>query len=69
MEARWSAKRIARQLGRSDCGVRMCWDLWIREMSFTRRPGSVRPRQTSRRGDRHIVRNAHVQPTASSAAM
>ncbi|GFW73138.1 HTH_Tnp_Tc3_2 domain-containing protein [Trichonephila clavipes] len=38
-------------------------------MTFTRRPGSGRPRQTSRREDRHIVRNARVQPTASSAAI
>ncbi|GFU73859.1 transposable element Tcb2 transposase [Trichonephila clavipes] len=28
-----------------------------------------RPRQTSRREDRHIVRNARVQPPASSAAI
>ncbi|GFW17304.1 transposable element Tcb1 transposase [Trichonephila clavipes] len=38
-------------------------------MSFTRRPGSGRPRQTSRREDHHIVRNVRVQPTASSAAI
>ncbi|GFT63219.1 transposable element Tcb2 transposase [Trichonephila clavipes] len=38
-------------------------------MSFTRRPGSGRPRQTSRREDHHIVRNARVQATASSAAI
>ncbi|GFT02148.1 transposable element Tcb2 transposase [Trichonephila clavipes] len=38
-------------------------------MSFTRRPGPGRPRQTSRREDRHIVRNARVQPTASSTAI
>ncbi|GFX40087.1 transposable element Tcb2 transposase [Trichonephila clavipes] len=38
-------------------------------MSFTRRPGSWCPKQTSRREDRHIVRNARVQPTASSAAI
>ncbi|GFT29752.1 transposable element Tcb2 transposase [Trichonephila clavipes] len=38
-------------------------------MSFTRRSGSGRPRQTSRREDSHIVRNARVQPTASSAAI
>ncbi|GFV91113.1 HTH_Tnp_Tc3_2 domain-containing protein [Trichonephila clavipes] len=61
-------RRVARQLGRSDCVVRRCWDQWIRELSFTRRPGSGRPQQTSRREDIHIVRNAHVQPTASSAA-
>ncbi|GFY13803.1 transposable element Tcb2 transposase [Trichonephila clavipes] len=40
MEAGWSARRVARQLGSSDCVVRRCWDQWIREMSFTRRPGT-----------------------------
>ncbi|GFT37594.1 uncharacterized protein TNCV_4900951 [Trichonephila clavipes] len=53
-EARRSASRVARQLGCSDCVVRRCWDQWIRKMSFTRRPGSGRPRQTSRREDHHI---------------
>ncbi|GFV42723.1 HTH_Tnp_Tc3_2 domain-containing protein [Trichonephila clavipes] len=38
-------------------------------MSFTRRPGSGHPRQTSRRKDSHIVKNARTQPTASSAAI
>ncbi|GFV65860.1 transposable element Tcb2 transposase [Trichonephila clavipes] len=38
-------------------------------MSFTRRPSSGRPRQTSRQENRHIVRNAHVQPTASKATI
>ncbi|GFV21831.1 transposable element Tcb2 transposase [Trichonephila clavipes] len=38
-------------------------------MSFTRRPGSGRLRQTSRQEDSHIVRNARVQPTSSSAAI
>ncbi|GFX58267.1 transposable element Tcb2 transposase [Trichonephila clavipes] len=38
-------------------------------MSFTRKPGSRCPRQTSRREDRHIVRNARVQTTTSSAAI
>ncbi|GFV96623.1 transposable element Tcb2 transposase [Trichonephila clavipes] len=38
-------------------------------MSFTRRPGSGRSRQTSRREDRHIVRNALVQLTASLTAI
>ncbi|GFW52255.1 transposable element Tcb2 transposase [Trichonephila clavipes] len=64
-EAGWSA----RQLGLSDCVLKKCWDQWIREMSFTRRPGSGRPRQTSRREDRHIVRNTREQPTASLAAI
>ncbi|GFW82590.1 transposable element Tcb2 transposase [Trichonephila clavipes] len=38
-------------------------------MSFTRRPGSGRPRQTSRREDHNILRNARVQPIDSSAAI
>ncbi|GFU80291.1 uncharacterized protein TNCV_3520681 [Trichonephila clavipes] len=61
MEAGWSARRVARQLGRSDCVVRRCWDQWIRWMSFTRRPGSRFSLQTSRQEDHHIVRNARVQ--------
>ncbi|GFX08751.1 transposable element Tcb2 transposase [Trichonephila clavipes] len=55
MEAGWSARRVTRELGLSDCVVRRCWDQWIRKMSFTRRPGSGRPRQTNRREDRHIT--------------
>ncbi|PRD24185.1 UNVERIFIED_CONTAM: hypothetical protein NCL1_44483 [Trichonephila clavipes] len=69
MEAGGTAWLVARQLGRSDCVVRRCWDQWIQEMSFTRRPGSGRPRQTIRREDHHIVRNARVQPTALSATI
>ncbi|GFX04640.1 transposable element Tcb2 transposase [Trichonephila clavipes] len=68
-ETGWSARQVARQLGRSDCVVRSCWDQWIREMSFTRTPGSGRPLQTIRQEDHHIIRNARVQPTASSAAI
>ncbi|GFW35930.1 transposable element Tcb2 transposase [Trichonephila clavipes] len=69
IEAGWSARRATRQLGHSDSVVRRCWDQWIREMSFTRRSGSGRPRQTSYREDRHIIKNARVQPTVSSAAI
>ncbi|GFX04852.1 transposable element Tcb2 transposase [Trichonephila clavipes] len=69
MEAGWSARRVASLLDRSDCVVRMSWDQCIREMSFTRRPGSGGSRQTSRREDYHIVRNTCVQPTASSATI
>ncbi|GFX61515.1 transposable element Tcb2 transposase [Trichonephila clavipes] len=69
MEAGWSAKQVAHQLGRTVCFVRKCWNQWIREMSFRRRPGSRRSRQTSRREDGQIVRNTRVQPTASFAAI
>ncbi|GFV72164.1 transposable element Tcb1 transposase [Trichonephila clavipes] len=39
MEAGWLVRRVACQLGHSGCNVRRCGDQWIREMSFTRRPG------------------------------
>ncbi|PRD35517.1 UNVERIFIED_CONTAM: hypothetical protein NCL1_11381 [Trichonephila clavipes] len=68
-EAGWSARPVACQLRRSDYVVRRCWDQWIRELSFTRKPGSGRSRQTSRQEDHHIVRNARVQPSASSTAI
>ncbi|GFV81286.1 transposable element Tcb2 transposase [Trichonephila clavipes] len=69
MEAGWSARRVARQLGRSNCVVRRYWNQWLPEMSFIRRPRSGRSRQTCRREDCHIVRNARAHPTASSAAI
>ncbi|GFV85523.1 transposable element Tcb2 transposase [Trichonephila clavipes] len=69
MEAGWSARRVARQLGSSGCVANRYWDQWIQEMSFTRRPGSGRPQQTSDREVNHIVRNARVRPTDSSATI
>ncbi|GFT38274.1 hypothetical protein TNCV_2585061 [Trichonephila clavipes] len=54
MEAGWSARREAHQLGRSDCVVK-CWNQWIREMSFTRRPGS----------ENSLCRSVVENPTAS----
>ncbi|GFV65470.1 transposable element Tcb2 transposase [Trichonephila clavipes] len=65
MEAGWPARRVACQLGISDCVVRRSWNQWIREMSFTRRPGSGRPRQTSRRKDRYIVAPSLGAPVSS----
>ncbi|GFV08924.1 uncharacterized protein TNCV_3821671 [Trichonephila clavipes] len=65
MKAGCSARRVARHLDRYYSVVRKFWDQRIRDMSFTRRPGSRHPRQTSCRDDRHIVRNALVQPSAS----
>ncbi|GFW30715.1 uncharacterized protein TNCV_4088351 [Trichonephila clavipes] len=69
MEARWSALQVARQVGRSDLTARSCSDQWTEETSFTRGPGSERPRQISRREDHHIIQHARVEPTASSAAV
>ncbi|GFU51119.1 HTH_Tnp_Tc3_2 domain-containing protein [Trichonephila clavipes] len=68
MKAGGSARQVVRQLGRSDCVVRRCWDQWIGEMTLTQKPSSRHPRQTSCQEDCYIVRNASVQRTASSAA-
>ncbi|GFW13907.1 transposable element Tcb1 transposase [Trichonephila clavipes] len=54
MEDGWSARRAARQLGHSDCVVTRYWGQWIPEVSFTRRPGSGCPRQTSRSDDNRV---------------
>ncbi|GFV76270.1 HTH_Tnp_Tc3_2 domain-containing protein [Trichonephila clavipes] len=48
MKAGMSARRVAHQLCRSDYVVRKCWNQLIRVMSFTRRPRSGRPSQSSR---------------------
>ncbi|GFS86897.1 transposable element Tcb2 transposase [Trichonephila clavipes] len=69
MDARWLARRVARPVGLSDLTVRRCWDQWTEETSFTRRPVSERPRKTSHREDRHIIRYAHVEPTSTLAAI
>ncbi|GFW29918.1 uncharacterized protein TNCV_4999581 [Trichonephila clavipes] len=55
IEAGWSSRRVARQLGHSDCVVKRCWDQWIQEMKFTRSSDSGRPRKTSRREDLHTI--------------
>ncbi|GFS76133.1 transposable element Tcb2 transposase [Trichonephila clavipes] len=55
MKAGWSARRVARQVDRSDLTVRRFWDQWTEETSFTRRPSSGLSRQTTRQEDRHII--------------
>ncbi|GFT16418.1 transposable element Tcb2 transposase [Trichonephila clavipes] len=62
-------RRVALQVDRSDLTVRTCWDHGTKETSFTRRPGSERPRQTNRREDHHIIRHARFEPPASLAAV
>ncbi|GFX80029.1 transposable element Tcb2 transposase [Trichonephila clavipes] len=65
METGWSARRVTRQLGHSDCVVRRRWDRWVREISFTKGPGSGHPQQTSRREDCHIWCHARGNWTAA----
>ncbi|GFU87876.1 hypothetical protein TNCV_964321 [Trichonephila clavipes] len=46
-----------------DLTVKSCWDQWTEEASFTQSSGSIRPRQTSHRDDRHITRHVRVEPS------
>ncbi|GFY30979.1 transposable element Tcb2 transposase [Trichonephila clavipes] len=69
MEAGWLARRVARQLGHSDCVVKRCWDQWIQEMLFTRRPGSGRPRQTDQSSRRPPHRKKCTRTTVSSVVI
>ncbi|GFT90767.1 transposable element Tcb2 transposase [Trichonephila clavipes] len=68
MEAGWSARRVPRQVCRSDLTVRKCWDQWTEETSFTWQSGSGPNRQTNRREDHHIIQHARVELTASLTA-
>ncbi|GFV23351.1 uncharacterized protein TNCV_4780641 [Trichonephila clavipes] len=68
-EAGWSARRVARQLGRSDCVEVVLGQVDPRNVIYTKTRLKRRYRQTSRREGHHIVRNGRVHPTASSAAI
>ncbi|GFV13590.1 transposable element Tcb2 transposase [Trichonephila clavipes] len=61
MEAGWSARRVARQLGRSDCVMR-CWEQWIRETSFQDVLGRSSPR--GERLNPAFGLQRHTAPTA-----
>ncbi|GBL90241.1 hypothetical protein AVEN_130353-1 [Araneus ventricosus] len=58
--AGWSTTRVARQIDRSECAVRRCWEQWTRDGTHVRRTGSGATRKTTRREDRRIVRQASL---------
>ncbi|GFW26891.1 uncharacterized protein TNCV_1377341 [Trichonephila clavipes] len=41
--AGWSTRRVAGQVGRSECAVRNCWEQWTREGTHARKTGMERP--------------------------
>ncbi|UYV64720.1 K02A2.6-like [Cordylochernes scorpioides] len=61
-EAGWSNRLIARHLCRSDAAIRRCWQKWVNNGSMQRQDGSGRPRATTEREDRAIVRTAVAEP-------
>ncbi|UYV81085.1 hypothetical protein LAZ67_19002733 [Cordylochernes scorpioides] len=58
-EAGWSNRLIARYLCRSDAAIRRCWQ------NIQRQDGSGRPRATTEREDRAIVRMAVAAPEST----
>ncbi|GFT01705.1 uncharacterized protein TNCV_4205241 [Trichonephila clavipes] len=64
-----STRRVARQVDRSECAVRNCWEQWTREGTHARTTGSGATRKTTRREDRRIVRQALVDPTMTRSTI
>ncbi|GFV68998.1 uncharacterized protein TNCV_2936111 [Trichonephila clavipes] len=63
--AGWSTRRVAGQVDCSECAVRNCWEQWTREDTHARIIGSGVTRNTTRREDQRIVRQALVDPTVT----
>ncbi|GFY12770.1 transposable element Tcb1 transposase [Trichonephila clavipes] len=64
-----STRRVARQVDRSECTVRNCWEQWTREGTHVRKIGSGATRNTTRREDRRIMRQALVDPTVTRSTI
>ncbi|GFV97424.1 transposable element Tc1 transposase [Trichonephila clavipes] len=67
--ARWSTRRDAGQVDRSECAVRNCLDQWAREGTHVRKTGSGATRKTTRRKDRRIVRQELVDLTVTRSTI
>ncbi|GFX76767.1 HTH_Tnp_Tc3_2 domain-containing protein [Trichonephila clavipes] len=67
--AGWSTLRVAGQVDRSECAVRICWKQWTREGTQVRKTGSGATRKTTRREDRRIVRQALGDPTVTRSTI
>ncbi|GFX87922.1 transposable element Tc1 transposase [Trichonephila clavipes] len=67
--ADWSTHRVAGQVDRSESAVRNCWEQWTGEGTHARKTGSGATRNTTRREDRRIVRQALVDPTVTRSTM
>ncbi|GBN18814.1 hypothetical protein AVEN_167375-1 [Araneus ventricosus] len=66
-EGGFSFRDIAERLGRNVSTAHDCWQQWSREGTASRRPGSGRPRGTTKREDRHVRRMVVAHRTASAA--
>ncbi|UYV62024.1 hypothetical protein LAZ67_1007530 [Cordylochernes scorpioides] len=64
-EAGWSNRLIVRHLCRSDAAIRRCWQKLVNNGRLQRQDGSGRPRATTEREDRAIVRIAVAAPEST----
>nr|XP_042894539.1 uncharacterized protein LOC122268610 [Parasteatoda tepidariorum] len=64
-EAGWTNRRTARHLSRSDAAIQRCWQGWLENCRVQRQDGSGRPRATTERKARVIVRAAVTAPSSS----
>ncbi|GBM72231.1 hypothetical protein AVEN_83908-1 [Araneus ventricosus] len=67
--AGWSKRRVARQVDRSECAVRTCWEQCTRDGTYVRRTGSGATRKTTMREDRRIVWQALADSTVTRSAI
>ncbi|GFW29281.1 uncharacterized protein TNCV_742231 [Trichonephila clavipes] len=67
--AGWSTCRVAGQVDRLECVVRNCWEQWTREGIHAWKTGSGATRETTRREDRRIVRQALVDLTVTRSTI
>ncbi|GFT17670.1 transposable element Tc1 transposase [Trichonephila clavipes] len=58
-----------REVDRSECAVRNCWEQWTREGTHARKTGSGAIRKTTRREHRRIVRQVIVDPTVTRSTI
>ncbi|UYV84357.1 hypothetical protein LAZ67_X001927 [Cordylochernes scorpioides] len=68
-EAGWSNRLIARHLCQSDAAIRRCWQKWVNNESMQCQDSSGRPRATTEREDRAIVRMAVAAPESTLSTL
>ncbi|GFU02949.1 transposable element Tcb1 transposase [Trichonephila clavipes] len=67
--AGWSTRHVGGQVDCSEWSVRNCWEQWTREDTHVRKTGSGAIRNTTRREDKRIVRQALVDPRVTRSTI
>ncbi|MBJ5579765.1 hypothetical protein JGG64_23155 [Salmonella enterica subsp. enterica serovar Derby] len=64
-----SYREIGARVGRHPATVMRVWNRWVQEGRTDRRAQSLQPRHTTDREDRHVVRRALTDRTATSRTL